>query len=55
MMLEREKELYSKICAASGIKFVAGEASGKTTKLTENDKFSSSSKRQRSGNAESFN
>src|SRR5437762_7979044 len=40
MMLEREKELYSKICAASGIKFVAGEVSDNTTRLTENDKFS---------------
>ncbi|PKY43784.1 hypothetical protein RhiirA4_457877 [Rhizophagus irregularis] len=38
-MLEREKELYSKICAASGIK---DEASGKITRLTKNDKFSSS-------------
>ncbi|PKK74646.1 hypothetical protein RhiirC2_846665 [Rhizophagus irregularis] len=39
MMLEREQELYSKICAASGIK---DEASGKITRLTKNDKFSSS-------------
>ncbi|EXX55073.1 hypothetical protein RirG_228600 [Rhizophagus irregularis DAOM 197198w] len=38
-MLEREKELYSKICAASGIK---DEASGKITRLTKNDEFSSS-------------
>ncbi|RIA85555.1 hypothetical protein C1645_879225 [Glomus cerebriforme] len=40
-MIERKKELYSKICAASGISFVAGGASDKTTRLTEN-KFSSS-------------
>ncbi|GBB99087.1 hypothetical protein RclHR1_34090002 [Rhizophagus clarus] len=41
-MLKKEKELYSKVCAASSIKFVAGEVSDKTTKPTETDKFSSS-------------